>query len=210
MHDYDENINTMEAFFRGKLKLEDSLKAKNKVVELGHGKGIEHLYGSYSQYIKKLSEQSTKGNGIIYLGKYVTEQEPELKHVLKSKLESKLKSNLSNQDVFSISDSTDKFTSEEIPKVLIMFYNILNEISIKLTWKDSDNDTILEQYYEIPSAYSMQYDWWDQYGVYFIGPENLEEGNYIIEVTSTSYSADNKRITLTTSLEFTVIDAEEK
>ena len=69
---YKETNNTMKAFFEGKVRNEIT---ESKLVELGHGKGVGHSYGSQSQYIKELSEQRTKGNGTISIGKYVTEKD---------------------------------------------------------------------------------------------------------------------------------------
>ena len=154
---YEENTDTMKAFFKGRVRNDIP---EYKLVELGHGRGIGHVHGSYSQYTKKLSEQRTKGNGVISIGKSIKE------------------------DTFSIPDPTDKFTVRDVPHLLIMYNNIIDDISLKVIWKDSDNDTILEQYYNVPSPYSMGNYWWESYGIYFIGPEDLDEGNYRVEITS--------------------------
>lgn len=186
-----EEMDDMKLFFAGKVKIE---AAESKLVELGYGKGIGHKYGSYSQYVKKLSEQVIKGNGIISIGKSVIEK-----------------------DIFSIPDPTDKFVVGDIPKLLIMYGNIINDISLKVMWKDSNNDTILEQYAEAPSAHSMGYYWWDSYGIYFIGPENLEEGDYKVEIISEEIISREHTVgekkdnikTFTASLEFSVEDTSE-
>lgn len=198
-YDY-KNANVMEALFSNKLDLSD-ISSKYKMVELGHGVGIGHIDGSYSQYIKALSEHAGKGNGIVYIGKSI--------EIDKDVLSDKSEKHKNNKNKLFIQDPTDKFSPGDIPKILIMFYNILNQTNIKVLWKDSNNDIILEQYYEIPSAHSLNYDWWDQYTLYFIGPENLEEGNYKIDITSTTLGVEDKIITLTTSLEFFVEDLSE-
>lgn len=174
---------TMNAFFTGKLK-DISTSKEPDIVELGHGIGIGHKYGTYDQYTKQLIEQNTKGNGIIYLGKAIK----------------------TDKKTLSIQDPTDRFSTEDVPKLLIMFNTILNDIRIHTIWKDSNGNEILDQYYEIPSAYSNNYDWWDLYGIYFIGPENLEEGDYNIEITSKEFGIEDKAKVLSTSVEFSVID----
>jgi hypothetical protein len=155
---YEKDINVMKAFFEGRVKNEIP---KHKVVELGHGKGIGHVQSSYNQYIKALSEQRIKGNGFISIGKSVIEK-----------------------DIFSMPNPTDEFVIGDVPKLLITYGNIINDILLKVAWKDSNDDIILEEYYEIPSAYSMGNSWWDSYGVLFIGPEELEEGDYKVEIIS--------------------------
>lgn len=182
---YEQDTNIMKAFFGGRIR-NDIPELKR--VELGHGKGVGHIYGSYNQYIKELSEQITKGNGTISIGKYVIEK-----------------------DIFSISDPTDKFATGDIPKLLITYGNIINSIQLKVVWEDSD-DTILEQYYNIPDPYSMGNDWWDQYSVYFMGPEDLEEGDYRVDIISEEIISREHTIgekkdnikTLSASLEFSV------
>lgn len=185
---YEENTNTMKAFFEGKVR--NDIPGP-KLVELGHGRGIGHEHGSYNQYIKKLSEQRTKGNGVISIGKSIKE------------------------DTFSIPNPTDKFNVGDIPHLLVMYNNIIDDISLKVIWKDSDDDTILEQYYNVPSAYSMGNYWWESYGIYFIGPEDLEEGNYSIDIISEEIifkehtmgdKKDNIK-TLTASIDFSVEDS---
>ncbi len=176
----------MERLFSGKIDLSETNSAP-KMIELGHGVGIGHKDGSFAEYTHILYERKNKGNGEIYLGKTINIDKD-------------------NKNLISMKDSTDKFSQGDLPKVLIMLYNILNETHLKILWKDSANDKILDQYYEIPSAYSMGFDWWDQYGVYFIGPEKLEEGNYKIEITSTSLGAENRVSTQKAMLNFSVED----
>ena len=67
-----EDNNIMKSFFRGDIKMED-IDSKSRLVEIGHGIGIGHIDGSYSKYIRQLSERSKEGNGIIYLGKAISE-----------------------------------------------------------------------------------------------------------------------------------------
>ncbi len=186
---YDDRYSdTMKAFFSG--KLENDIATKSKMVELGHGIGIGHKDGTYSQYIKALSKRMATDNGTIYLGKAIKEEQ------------------LSpDKNIFSIQDPTDKFTVEDVPKLLIMFNTVLNNIRIKVAWKDSDGNTILDQYYDIPSAYSMDHDWWDSYQTYFIGPENLGEGDYSIEIMSKEFGIDDKTKILKASIGFSVVDS---
>lgn len=158
---YQDDNNIMKAFFKGKISINDLSRPTLKKVEIGYGKGIGNKYGTYNRYIEKLSEQITKGNGTIYIGKSIIDK-----------------------DTFSISNPTDKFTIGDVPHLLINYNNVIDDIFLKVIWKDSDDTSILEQYYEIPRAYSMGNSWWDYYGIYFIGPEDLEEGNYKVEITS--------------------------
>lgn len=188
---YEESTNVMKAFFGGKVKHEVQ---QPKLVELGYGKGIGYSKGSYSQYVKVLGKQMAKGNGTLSIGKSVIEK-----------------------DTFSMPNTTDKFIVGDAPHLLVSYSNIINSVLLKATWKDSDGDAILEQYYEIPKAYSVGSDWWDSYGVLFVGPENLEEGDYSVEVTSREMISkehvvgekeDNIK-TLRASLEFSVEDSSE-
>lgn len=178
-----EDSNIMSAFFHGKIKAKD-IGPKYERVEIGHGIGIGHRDGSYSQYVKQLSDHSVKGNGLIYLGKTITE----------------------DKDTMSMSDETEKFDVGDIPKLLVTFHNVLNEITLKVEWKNMENETILEQYYTIPLAYTMDYNWWDQYSTYFIGPEDLEEGEYKVEISSKEITTSRRLTELSTVIEFKVRD----
>lgn len=179
-YEYEDN-NIMKSFFSGKIEVKD-LGPKYERVEIGHGIGIGHLDGSYSQYVKQLSERSKGGNGIIYLGKAIKE----------------------DKNTMSVINETEKFDTGDIPKLLVMFYNILNEITLKVEWKDTDNEVILEQYYQIPLAYSMNYNWWDIYSTYFIGPEDLEEGDYKVEITSREVARGRRSEESSSVIEFSV------
>jgi len=183
---YDNrNKDVMSAFFSGKLKNEIASTFKEpKMVELGHGAGIGHKDGTYGQYVKQLNEQIIKGNGTIYLGKTIKTE----------------------KNTLSIQDPTDKFSTGDIPKLLIMFNAILNPIRIQVIWKDSNDTKILDQYYEIPSARSNDYDWWDSYSAYFVGPENLEYGHYKVGITSKEFGMEDNTKVLSTSIEFSVTD----
>jgi len=188
---YDDRYgDTMRSFFSGKFNSE--IAKGHNTVELGHGIGIGHKDGAYSQYVKALSERTTKGNGAVYLGKAIKEEQFGLS---------------TDKNIFSIQDPTDEFTVGDVPKLLIMFNTVLNTIRLKVAWKDSDDDIILDQYYDIPTAYSMKYDWWDSYSVYFIGPEDLDEGNYNIEITSKEFGVEDKTKVLSTLVEFSVFDS---
>lgn len=181
----NRNIDTMSAFFSGKHRDDITSSSKEpKMVELGHGTGIGHKDGTYGQYVKQLIEQRIKGNGTIYLGKAIK----------------------TDRSILSIQDPTDKFSAEDVPKLLIMFNTILNPIQIQVVWKNSNDDEILDQYYEIPPAHGNNYDWWDLYSVYFVGPENLEYGDYKIEITSKEYGIDDKIKILSAFVEFSVAD----
>lgn len=188
---YKETNDIMKAFFEGRVKNEVK---QPKLVELGYGKGIGHSKGTYSQYVKGLGRQMAKGNGIISIGKSVVEK-----------------------DIFSIPNPTDKFIAGDTPHLLVSYDNIIDSILLKATWKDSDGDMILEQYYEIPRAYSVGSDWWDSYGVLFVGPKDLEEGDYSIEIISRETISKEQTVgdkednikTLRVSLEFSVGNSSE-
>lgn len=177
----NEDNNTMKSFFRGNIKMEN---LDSRIVEIGHGIGIGHIDGSYSRYVRQLSERSKDGNGIIYLGKAINE----------------------DKGTMSIMDPTEKFDIGNVPKLLVMFHNILNGMMLKVEWKNMEDDTILEQYYQIPSPHSMKYDWWDTYSTYFIGPENLEEGDYKVKITSNENTTSRQTKGLSTTVGFSVED----
>ena len=178
-----EDNNIMKSFFRGNLKKAD-LDSKSRLVEIGHGVGIGHIGGSYSTYIRQLSKQSKDGNGTIYLGKEVNE----------------------DKGTMSIIDATKKFDIGNVPKLLVMFHNVVNGIMLKVEWNNMENCTILEQYYQIPQPHSMNYDWWDMYSTYFIGPEDLEEGNYNVKISSKENSKSKKTGELSKIIEFSMIE----
>lgn len=178
-----EDSNIMSAFFKGKIKVQ-SPSSKLERVEVGHGIGIGHKDGSYSQYVKQLSERNRDGNGLIFLGKSIHEE----------------------KDTMSINDETEKFEVGDIPKLLVMFYNVLNEMTLKIEWKNTDDETILEQYYQIPLAYSMGYGWWDTYSTYFIGPEELEEGHYKIEISSKEVTTSGRLQELSSTINFSMVE----
>lgn len=175
---YSEDNNTMKSFFRGDIKMAD---LGSRLVEIGHGTGVGHVDGSYSKYMQ-LSRQSKVGNGIIYLGKAINEDKGSM----------------------SIMDATEKFGIGNVPKLLVMFHNILNGIILKVEWQNMDDNIILEQYYQIPSPHSMRYDWWDTYSTYFIGPEDLEEGDYKVKITSNENTKGKQMKGLSTIIGFSV------
>lgn len=179
----NEDNNIMRAFFSGKIKV-GKMSPQYERVELGHGSGVGHANGSYSQYIKQLAERDKEGNGIIYLGKAIN----------------------TDKDVMSIVSATEKFDTGDVPKLLIMFYNILNETTLKVEWKNADDEVILGQYYQIPSASNVNYNWWDTYSAYFIGPEDLEEGDYKVEITSREIVRSRQSEELSSIIEFSVKD----
>ena len=177
-----EDSDVMSAFFKGKIKVKD-LGPKYEHVEIGHGVGIGHKDGSYSQYVKQLGERSKEGNGVIYLGKAIKE----------------------DKDTMSMSDETEKFDIGDVPKLLVMFYNVLNETTLKVVWKNiEDDEVILEQYYKIPLPYTMDYNWWNQYSTYFIGPEDLEEGDYKVEISSKEVTTSGRLTELSSTINFSV------
>ncbi len=177
-----EDSNIMSAFFKGKIKTQ-SPASKLERVEVGHGIGIGHKDGSYSQYVAQLSERSKEGNGLVYLGKAITE----------------------DKNTMSMSDETEKFDIGDVPKLLVMFYNVLNETTLKIEWKNMENENILEQYYKIPFPSSMSYSWWDKYSAYFIGPEDLEEGDYKVEIKSKEVTTGGRLQELSSTIEFSVV-----
>lgn len=162
----------------------DNLGSKSRLVEIGHGVGIGHIDGSYSKYIRQLSERSKNGNGMIYLGKAINE----------------------DNGTMSIVEATEKFDIGNIPKLLVMFHNVLNGIALKVEWKNMEDELILEQYYQIPPPHSMRYDWWDTYSTYFIGPEDLEEGDYKVKITSNENTRSKQLKELSTTIKFSVED----
>lgn len=178
-----ESSDIMNSFFKGKIKYQ-SPESKYEKVEIGHGIGIGHTDGSYSIYIKQLSENSKDGNGFIYLGKSIKE----------------------DNNTMSIQDETEKFETGDIPKLLITFHDLLNDMTIKVEWKNMDDDIILDQYYQIPSPQNMNYSWWDKYSTYFIGPEDLEEGSYKIEITSKELTKGKRLTELFSTINFSVVD----
>lgn len=170
----------MSRFFRGKLKINTDYM----IGEYGHGMGIGNKYDSYEIYKKKLSEKVNQENGKTYIGKDIN----------------------MGPNSLSIVDPATEFAIGETPKVLIMFYNILYGISIRSLWKDDRENIVLGQLYDIPSPYSMQYSWWDIYGAYFIGPEDLEEGNYKVQLVSYENGIKNIRRIMSSNIEFSVLN----
>lgn len=177
----NEDGNIMRAFFGGKIKVED-MSPQYEHAELGDGIGIGHTHGSYSQYIKQLSNRGKQGNGLIYLGRAI----------------------VINEDVASIVNATEQFNTGDVPKLLIMFYNVLNETTVKVAWENENNDVILEQRYQIPLPYSMNYNWWDTYSVYFTGPEDLDEGNYKVQISSRETVRNRQMNELSSTVEFSI------
>lgn len=182
---YRDEGDIMSAFFGGRININDEDSTEQKVVEVGHGTGIGHKDGSYQKYVKQLSERKGEANIIIYLGKAIN----------------------TNENILSIVDGTDKFTTKDIPKLLIMYHDVINKTFVKVAWKNESDDIILEQYYEIPAPQTMKYTWWDTYSAYFIGPENLDEGKYNIEITSTDITnISQKQRESTCIMDFVMID----
>ncbi len=180
---YTKDNDTMKAFFRGEIKA-DNPNSMSRLVEIGHGTGTGHTNGSYSRYIAQLSKRQKEGNGSIYIGKAINEE----------------------KGTMSIVDPTEKFNTGDIPKLLTTFYSTINSMTIKIEWKNMENNTILEQYYQIPSPHSMNYDWWDTYSAYFIGPEDLEEGDYKVKITANGNTRVRSLKELSTTIEFSVED----
>jgi len=176
-----ENDDIMKAFFNGDIKVEN-LGPKYERIEVGHGLGVGYSDGSYSQYVKQL--RSRQGNCLIYIGKGIK----------------------TDNDVMSILNETEEFNEGEIPKLLITLHNIINEKIIKVEWKNMDNEIILEQRYQTPLPYAMNYSWWDTYGVYFIGPDNLEEGDYKIDIKLREIVRERKLEELSPTIQFSVKD----
>ena len=180
---YNKDNDTMKAFFRGEIK-SSSQGSTSRLVEIGHGMGIGHSSGSYSKYIAQLSERKKEENGSIYIGKAINE----------------------DKGTMSIVDPTETFNIGDVPKLLTTFYNVIHSMTIKIEWKNMEDNTILEQYYQIPSPHSMNYDWWNTYSSYFIGPEDLEEGDYNVKITSNDNKRGRSLKELSATIEFLVKD----
>jgi hypothetical protein len=160
------NYDIMSAMFSGKIKLE-SQEEKYINAELGHGIGIGNSAGSYNSYIQRLRQQVAQ-NPSIYIGKNI----------------------LVNGDKISIDDSSQEFSlekmkegSKQIPVVLVMYYNLLNETTIKLAWKNLQGEILSHSFYNIQRASDVGYRWWDMSGAYFYAPENLSVGDYQVDIS---------------------------
>lgn len=174
---YEEN-NTMNQIFNSRVKVN---KFEPSLVERGYGVGIGHIGGSYALYMRQLRENASVDSGAVHIGKSI---------------------NLNTKTPTIINPTTD-FVIGEIPKVLIELNTFINELFVKATWQDKNSeDVILESFYNIPSPYGKDYDWWDLYSVYFIGPENLDEGEYKVVLEA----EDIKRNKLISTVEFSVKD----
>lgn len=172
------NNDIMKEVFGGRAKAD---KRELNLVDQGHGIGIGRVGGSYDLYVRQLRKNTNKENGVIYIGKDID----------------------TSTNTPSIINSTIEFTVGDIPKLLIVFHSLINELRIKTTWQEKGSyDIILESFYKIPSPYNASYDWWDLYSVYFIGPEKLEEGEYQVVLEA----ADIKRNNMSSTVEFTIID----
>lgn len=171
---------TMKEVFTNHARAE---KQELGLVEQGYGVGIGRVGGSYDLYVRELRKNVNTGNGIVYIGKDIN----------------------ASTDTPSIVNSTTEFTVGDIPKVLITFHSLINELRIKATWKEKGSDNIiLESFYKIPSPYDKHYHWWNLYSVYFIGPEDLEQGEYQVVLETT----DIKRRGMSSTVEFTMMDNE--
>lgn len=171
-----EKNSIMNDIFSGRIKVN---KQEHILMEQGYGTGIGGIGGSYESYIKQLRGKTNIKNGVIYLGKNID----------------------TSTDTPSIIDPTIEFKIGDIPKVLLVFHSLIDQLAVRATWKEKDSEyVILESYYVIPSPYSMKHDWWNLYSVYFIAPENLGEGEYQILLDTT----DIKRNRLTSITGFSI------
>lgn len=175
----NEENNVMSQMFSGRLKI---YKRDLDLAERGYGKGVGHLYGSYALYVKQLRDNANIRNGAVSIGRDI---------------------NL-NTATPTMTDPTVEFAIGEIPKILIEFHGLINELFVNATWKYiGSEDIILKSSYRIPSPYGENYDWWDLYSVYFVGPENLGEGEYNVILEA----EDIKKNKLISTVEFSVSDA---
>lgn len=154
-----KNINVMDSFFRGRIALEPE---EHVIAEIGDGVGIGRN-GTYSTYVKRLSSLSKQNiqNPSIYIGKNIVVNED---------------SNTVSVD--EVQDDIFDIEKGEIPIVLVMLYNVINETQISVAWEDLDRNIISHSMYNIPAPLASGYTWWDMYGAYFYSPENLGAGNY--------------------------------
>lgn len=187
---YNDEGNVMDAILKGRINLSEEIKkSEPKKVELGYGKGIGHTSGTYEDYIKQLEDANkSQDNGAVFIGKNVTETD----------------------NKYSVINFTDEFTIGDLPHVLVTYKNIINGMTLKAEWLDDNNDVILEQFYEIPPPHSLQYAWWDLYGIFFMGPEKLEEGKYSVKLSSREFGVKGniKQIT-SCQIDFTMATKKE-
>lgn len=174
---YEEN-NTMNQIFSGRVKVN---KFEPSLVDQGYGVGVGHIGGSYASYVRQLRKNVNIDSCAVHIGKNID----------------------LNAKVPIIINPTTEFVSGDIPKVLVELHTFINGLFVKTAWQDKNSeDIILESFYNIPSPYDKNYDWWDLYSVYFIGPENLDEGEYKVMLEA----EDIKRNKLISTLEFSVKD----
>lgn len=171
-----EEDNTMSQMFGGRIKI---YRRELDLVEQGYGIGIGHEYGSYALYMAQLRKNANIENGVTYLGKDID----------------------LNTSTPTIVNPTVEFVIGDIPKILIEFHSLIDELFVNVIWRyNGSEDTILKSFYKVPSPYGKSYDWWDLYSVYFIGPENLGEGEYQVVLEA----EDIKKNKLVSTVEFSV------
>lgn len=172
----NEEDYTMSQIFGGRIKV---YRQELDLAEQGYGVGIGHIGGSYALYMRQLRENANIENSTIYLGKDIN-------------------LNTSNPTIIN---PTIEFAIGDVPKILIDLHSLIDELFVNVMWRyNGSEDIILKSFYKIPSPYGKNYDWWDLYSVYFIGPENLGEGEYQVVLEA----EDIKRNKSISTVEFSV------
>lgn len=157
--------NDMEKFFSNDIDINE-LHSEPINIELGNGKGIGNLTGTFSLFYNNKGNMRHFENTLMSVG-----------------------SNIVRMDTGELMVSGQKenniYSARDVPVIALKFFNIINTVSIVASWESTNTmSDFIPSYYLIPSPIGAGYRWWDIYDVYFYAPDSIvsNEGNYSVKL----------------------------
>ena len=179
--------NDMEKFFSNDVDI-DKLHPEPINVELGNGKGICNITGTFSLFYNNKRNMRHFENTLVSIG-----------------------SNIVRIDTGELMISGQKedniYSAEDVPIIALKLFNIINPVSIVASWKNTDvMSDFIPSYYLTPSPIGAGYRWWDIYDVYFYIPDSItsSEGSYSVKLLVKDIGRSSIINTLESSIDFSI------
>ena len=179
--------NDMEKFFSNDVDI-NKLHPEPINVELGNGKGIGNITGTFSLFYNSKRNMRHFENTLISIG-----------------------SNIVRMDTGELMVSGQKednvYSAGDVPVIALKLFNIINPISIVASWKDTNAiSDFIPSYYLVPSPIGIGYRWWDIYDVYFYTPDSIvsNEGNYSAKLLVKDIGRNGIMSVLESSIDFSI------
>ena len=179
--------NDMEKFFSNDIDINE-LHPESINVELGNGKGIGNIAGTFSLFYNNKRNMRHFENTLVSIGNNIVRMD-------------------TGELMVSGQKEDDIYSAEDVPVIALKFSNIINPVSIVASWENNNAmSDFIPSYYLIPSPIGAGYRWWDIYDVYFYVPDSIvsNEGNYSVKLLVKDIGRNSIINVLESSIDFSI------